>query len=96
MPFNNATRQVQEPRALDSAERLEKKMVSFGDLKSAKLVNVICQEEIEHVRIGVKWYDDHFPSSQRSSQRLNVGSSDYVKRGVWICFLPSMRRCANM
>jgi uncharacterized ferritin-like protein (DUF455 family) len=52
----SAIQLVQEPRALDSADRLRKKMVGFGDMESAKLVDLICTEEISHVRAGVKWF----------------------------------------
>lgn len=61
---------VQEPRgkelstkffsnhalALDSADRLVSKFISANDKEASKLMEVICHEEIEHVRIGVKWY----------------------------------------
>eukprot|EP01114_Cavostelium_apophysatum_P019648 TRINITY_DN6394_c0_g2_i1.p2 TRINITY_DN6394_c0_g2~~TRINITY_DN6394_c0_g2_i1.p2 ORF type:complete len:118 (-),score=32.87 TRINITY_DN6394_c0_g2_i1:741-1094(-) len=45
---------VQESRALDAHERLVEK-VNSTDKESAKLIDVICEEEVEHVRKGVKW-----------------------------------------
>ncbi|KAL0478955.1 hypothetical protein AKO1_007840 [Acrasis kona] len=50
------TQLVQESRALDSGERLSKKFISCGDKDSAQLIETICEEEIEHVKIGVKWF----------------------------------------
>uniref|UniRef100_A0A6B2LEC8 Ferritin-like domain-containing protein n=1 Tax=Arcella intermedia TaxID=1963864 RepID=A0A6B2LEC8_9EUKA len=48
---------VQEPRALDSHDRLRKKFIGAQDKKAVQLIDVICYEEIEHVRIGMKWYE---------------------------------------
>lgn len=48
---------MQEPRALDSAERLVHKLKSNRDRESATLVQRICGEEVAHVRIGMKWHD---------------------------------------
>ena len=48
---------VLEGRGLDSGERLISKMIGCGDVKSSKLVQTICDEEEDHVRIGVKWFD---------------------------------------
>lgn len=50
---------VQEPRALDSWERLMEKFKGQGDKESVKLVDLICSEEIDHVRKGIIWFQ-HF------------------------------------
>jgi uncharacterized ferritin-like protein (DUF455 family) len=47
---------VQEARGLDSWSRLVNKFVSQGDKISAKIIDQICREEIQHVRIGIDWY----------------------------------------
>jgi len=47
---------VQEPRALDSWERLMEKFKSQSDKESSKLMDVICREEIDHVRKGLYWF----------------------------------------
>lgn len=47
---------VQEPRALDSAERLVNKFEAYNDKESAKLMRLICEEEIRHVQIGMNWF----------------------------------------
>ncbi len=47
---------VQEARALDSHQRLLQKVGSQGDKESTRLVDIICNEEVDHVRKGVKWY----------------------------------------
>lgn len=47
---------VQEPRALDSWERLMEKFKGQGDKESTKLVDLICSEEIDHVRKGMFWF----------------------------------------
>eukprot|EP00177_Eucheuma_denticulatum_P002093 GFKZ01003742.1.p1 GENE.GFKZ01003742.1~~GFKZ01003742.1.p1 ORF type:complete len:343 (+),score=52.70 GFKZ01003742.1:156-1031(+) len=47
---------VAEARGLDAGPRLMKRLLGFGDKKSADVVAVIAEEEVEHVRIGVKWF----------------------------------------
>jgi uncharacterized ferritin-like protein (DUF455 family) len=47
---------VQEPRALDSWERLVEKFKSQSDKESSKLIDLICREEIDHVRKGIFWF----------------------------------------
>ncbi|KAL9644955.1 hypothetical protein ABK040_004448 [Willaertia magna] len=47
---------VLEGRGLDSTDRLVSKMIGSGDMKSSKLVQGICKEEENHVRIGMKWF----------------------------------------
>lgn len=47
---------VQEPRALDSWERLVEKFKSQSDKESSLLINTICQEEIDHVKKGIHWF----------------------------------------
>jgi len=60
---------VQEARALDSKERLNKKMVSCADAVSAKLVEKICDEEIKHVKYGVKWLN-YIAEQRNTSAKL--------------------------
>lgn len=50
---------VQEPRALDSWGRLMEKFKSQADKESSKLIDVICSEEIDHVKKGIFWFH-HF------------------------------------
>ncbi len=52
------TQLVQESRALDSGERLARKCASCGDAPSSTLIEQICEEEVEHVKIGVKWFQN--------------------------------------
>lgn len=47
---------VQEPRALDSWERLIAKFRSQQDVESAKIIDTICGEEVDHVKKGVYWF----------------------------------------
>lgn len=47
---------VAEARGLDAGPRLVKRLVGTGDNESAKVVQVIADEEMEHVRLGVKWF----------------------------------------
>jgi uncharacterized ferritin-like protein (DUF455 family) len=47
---------VQEPRALDSWERLVEKFKSQADRESSQLIDLICREEIDHVRKGLLWF----------------------------------------
>eukprot|EP00698_Gefionella_okellyi_P003194 TRINITY_DN12989_c0_g1_i1.p1 TRINITY_DN12989_c0_g1~~TRINITY_DN12989_c0_g1_i1.p1 ORF type:complete len:277 (-),score=53.94 TRINITY_DN12989_c0_g1_i1:3-833(-) len=47
---------VDEAQALDSVERLVQRFRSCGDRASADLIAMICSEEEEHVRTGVKWF----------------------------------------
>lgn len=48
---------MQEARGLDSWSRLVNKFVSQGDKISAKIIDQICREEIQHVRVGMTWYE---------------------------------------
>jgi uncharacterized ferritin-like protein (DUF455 family) len=41
---------------LDSWDRLVMKFSSQSDKESARLIDLICSEEIRHVKIGVEWY----------------------------------------
>lgn len=47
---------VQEARGLDAGPRLAARLRKSGDSASADLVQIIADEELEHVRIGVKWF----------------------------------------
>jgi uncharacterized ferritin-like protein (DUF455 family) len=47
---------VQEARGLDAGPRLIQKLTSVGAISSAHLVQQIVSEEINHVRIGVRWF----------------------------------------
>jgi uncharacterized ferritin-like protein (DUF455 family) len=64
------TQLVQESRALDSGDRLSKKFVSCGDLVSSRLIEQICEEEIEHVKIGVKYFTRLIESSNLSAEEM--------------------------
>lgn len=47
---------VQEARGLDAGPRLASRLTGAGDVESAALVRTIADEELRHVRIGVKWF----------------------------------------
>lgn len=47
---------VAEARGLDAGPRLAERLVGTGDGPSAAIVRIIADEEIRHVRIGVKWF----------------------------------------
>jgi len=47
---------VHEARALDSHQRLVQRIASTNDPESAKLVDILCGEEVRHVQLGVKWF----------------------------------------
>eukprot|EP00742_Colponemidia_sp_Colp-10_P011717 GILJ01013059.1.p1 GENE.GILJ01013059.1~~GILJ01013059.1.p1 ORF type:complete len:804 (+),score=82.89 GILJ01013059.1:315-2414(+) len=47
---------VQESRGLDAGPRLVEKLLSLGDKSSAAIVKQICEEEVNHVRTGLKWF----------------------------------------
>jgi uncharacterized ferritin-like protein (DUF455 family) len=47
---------VEEPRGLDAWERLVDRLKGNGDHDSAKLVHLICSEEVRHVKLGVEWF----------------------------------------
>ncbi|KAG2391751.1 hypothetical protein C9374_013236 [Naegleria lovaniensis] len=49
---------VLESRGLDSGDRHISKMTGCGDMISCNIVRTICQEEEDHVRIGVKWFNN--------------------------------------
>lgn len=47
---------VLEARGLDVSPAMIKKLEHVGDTKAARLINTIYQDEIEHVKIGSKWF----------------------------------------
>ncbi|CDF34953.1 unnamed protein product [Chondrus crispus] len=47
---------VAEAKGLDAGPRLADRLTGAGDIPSADMVRVIADEELEHVRIGVKWF----------------------------------------
>lgn len=47
---------VHEAHGLDSWERLVKRFYSADDHESARLVDTICREEVDHVNKGLKWF----------------------------------------
>lgn len=47
---------VAEARALDAGPRLAQRILGTGDKESATLVNMIADEEVRHVGVGVKWF----------------------------------------
>lgn len=47
---------VQEARGLDAGPRLISRLVGAADVPSSKVIQKICEEEVLHVGIGVKWF----------------------------------------
>ncbi|KAI0564501.1 Ferritin-like protein [Gracilaria domingensis] len=47
---------VAEAKGLDAGPKLVERLVGFGDNKSAAVVRQIADEEIRHVKLGVKWF----------------------------------------
>lgn len=47
---------VAEARGLDAGPKLAERLVGAGDNASAAIVQTIADEEVRHVRIGVKWF----------------------------------------
>lgn len=47
---------VLEARGLDVTPGMIKKFTSLGDIKSADVLKVIYEEEVDHVRIGAHWF----------------------------------------
>jgi len=47
---------VQEARGLDAGPRLASRLVGYGDNRSAEVVRQIAEEEKDHVRVGVVWF----------------------------------------
>jgi uncharacterized ferritin-like protein (DUF455 family) len=48
---------VMEARGLDVTPQMIKKLQRAGDSRAVSILTVIYEEEIEHVRIGSKWFD---------------------------------------
>lgn len=47
---------VAEAKGLDAGPRLADRLVGAGDMQSAEIVRLIADEELDHVRKGVKWF----------------------------------------
>ncbi len=45
-----------EARGLDASPAIRDKLAQVGDLKAARLLDIILHDEIEHVAIGNRWY----------------------------------------
>ncbi|RBP52789.1 ferritin-like domain-containing protein [Arenicella xantha] len=50
---------VLEARGLDVSPAMIKRLDSVGDTQAADILRIIYQDEIEHVRIGSKWFNYH-------------------------------------
>lgn len=74
---------VQEPRALDSWERLMEKFKSQSDKQSSQLIDLICREEIDHVRKGIFWFQW---LCQRES--LDPIATFHEKAGAYVGIVP--------
>jgi len=68
---------VLEARGLDVAPPMIKRLNNAGDTASAEILEQIYLDEIEHVRIGNRWY--HYVCQQRSVSPTEV-FSDLLKR----------------
>lgn len=47
---------VQEARGLDAHPRMVDRILGTGDKRSAQLVDLICSEETDHVKKGIRWF----------------------------------------
>ena len=47
---------MQEARGLDAGPRLVQRLIGFGDVRSAGIVQRIAEEEEAHVAVGVVWF----------------------------------------
>jgi len=47
---------VQEARGLDAGPRLVSRLHGMKDGESARIIDVIATEEVDHVRIGMRWF----------------------------------------
>lgn len=61
---------VLEARGLDVTPAMLQKLRSAGDLEAVKLLDIILEEEINHVRIGTRWY--HYCCEQRGLDKLQT------------------------
>lgn len=61
---------VLEARGLDVTPAMLQKLRSAGDLEAVKLLEIILEEEINHVRIGTRWY--HYCCEQRGVDKLQT------------------------
>lgn len=79
---------VQECRGLDAGPLLIHKLKSLGDLKGSEIMNKIVDDEVNHVRIGLKWFKklvDYEMKNKESSFQANKDKiyCDYFRD---ICF----------
>jgi len=47
-----------EARGLDATPAVRNRLVSVGDMAAAKILDIILRDEIGHVAIGNRWYND--------------------------------------
>ena len=64
----------QEARGLDAGPRLYEKLKGRGDMRTAKIVNRIAKEELNHVAVGVYWF------RQMCGERENIFDDDTLGR----------------
>jgi len=61
---------VLEARGLDVTPAMLEKLRAAGDLEAVALLEVILEEEVNHVRIGTRWY--HYCCEQRGLDKLQT------------------------
>ncbi len=61
---------VLEARGLDVTPAMLERLRAAGDLEAVKLLEIILEEEINHVRIGTRWY--HYCCEQRGVDKLQT------------------------
>ena len=88
---------VQEARALDACPRLVTKLNSAGDHESAKLVQQIVEEEVDHVARGLKWFERICKMEERDPiKTFHAKVREYIPAPLPGPFNEMARDLANM
>mmetsp|Transcript_10701 Transcript_10701/g.26854 ORF Transcript_10701/g.26854 Transcript_10701/m.26854 type:complete len:133 (+) Transcript_10701:269-667(+) len=66
---------VHEARGLDTSLPMLKKMESNGDSRSADCLREIYEQEIDHVRVGMKWFR-YISAKRREAEGTGMGEAD--------------------
>ncbi len=65
---------MQECRGLDAGPRLVHKLKSLGDSKSSEIMNIIVNDEINQVKIGLKWFKKFIDFEIKNTQSHNYSN----------------------
>lgn len=89
---------VQEPRGLDAGPRLINKLKSMGDETSANIMKKIVEDEVSHVKLGMKWFKIicNLKGITNYEQNFKRICEEYLTSPIFPPFNDELRKKADM